>query len=41
MLFIYPQFPPITEIKLCDCFKVTIGLMVKFLSGFLPLRQLS
>ena len=41
MLLIHPQFSPITAIKLCNRFKVTIGLMVKFLSGFLPLRQLS
>ena len=39
MLLIHPQFSPITAIKLC--FKVTIGFMVKSLSGFLPLRQLS
>ena len=41
MLLIHPQFSPITAIKLCNCFKVTIGIMVKSLSGFLPLRQLS
>jgi hypothetical protein len=41
MLLIHPQFSPITDIKLCNCIKVTIGLMVKSLSGFLPLRQLS
>ena len=41
MLLIDPQFSPITAIKLCNCFKVTIGLIVKFLSGFLPLQQLS
>ena len=41
MLLIHPQFFAITAIKLCNCFKVTIGLMVKSLSGFLPLWQLS
>ena len=41
LLVIHPQFSPITAIKLSNCFKVTIGLMVKSLSGFLPLRQLS
>ena len=25
MLLIHPQFSPITAIKLCNCFKVTIG----------------
>jgi hypothetical protein len=30
----------ITAVKLCNCFKVTIGLMMKYLSGFLPLWQL-
>ena len=29
---------PSSAIKLCNCFKVTIGLMVKSLSGFPPLR---
>jgi hypothetical protein len=38
---IHPQFSPITGIKLCNCFKVTIGFMVKSLRGFLPLQQLS
>jgi hypothetical protein len=33
MLLIPPQFSPITD-KLCNCFKVTIGLMVKSLSSF-------
>ncbi|CDQ95193.1 unnamed protein product [Oncorhynchus mykiss] len=28
-------------LKLSNCFKVTIGLLVKSLSGFLPLRKLS
>jgi hypothetical protein len=37
MLLINNQFSPITAIKLCNCFKVTIDLMVKSL----PLRQLS
>ena len=41
MLLNQPQFSPITAIQLCNSFKVTIGLMVKSLSGFLPLRQLS
>ena len=41
MLLIHPQFSPVTAIKRCNWFKVTIGLMVKSLSGFLPLRQLS
>jgi hypothetical protein len=41
MLLIHPQFSPITATKLCNCFKITTGLMVKSLSGFLPLRQLS
>ena len=42
MLLIHPQFSPITAIKLCNCFKVTIKvIMVKPLSGSLPLRQLS
>ena len=39
MLLIHPQL--ITAIKLCNGFKVTIGLMVKSLSGILPLQQLS
>ena len=26
MLLIYPQFSPITAIKLCNCFKVIIDL---------------
>ena len=29
MLLIHPQFYPITAVKLCNCFKVTIDLMVK------------
>ena len=41
MLLIHPKFSPITAIKLCICFKVIIDLMVKSLSGFFPLRQLS
>ena len=41
MLLIHPQFSPITAIKLCNCFKVTIDLVVKSLSGFLLLWQLS
>ena len=41
MLLIHPQFSPLTAIKLYNCSKVTIGLMVESLSGFLPLRQLS
>ena len=41
MLLIRPQFSPITTIKLCNCFEVHISLMVKFLSSFLPLQQLS
>ena len=41
MLLIHPQFSPITAIKLCNYFKVTIGLRVKSLSVFLPLRQVS
>ena len=40
MLLIHPQLSPLTAIKLSNRFKVTIGLMVKSLSGFLPLRQL-
>jgi hypothetical protein len=40
MLLIHPQFS-ITSIKLCNCFTVTMGLMVKLLSSFCPLRQLS
>ena len=40
MLLIQPQLSPITAIKLCNCFKVTVGLMVKSLSGCFPLRQL-
>jgi hypothetical protein len=39
MLLIHPKYSPITGIKLCSCFKVTIGLMAKSLSGFLPFRQ--
>ena len=30
MLLIHPQFSLITAIKLCNCFKFTIGLMVWF-----------
>jgi hypothetical protein len=41
MLLIHSQFSPITAIKPGNCFKVTIGFMLKSLSGFLPLRQLS
>ena len=41
MLLIRPQFSPITAIQLWKCFKVTIGLMVKSLSVFLPLWQVS
>ena len=41
MLLMHPLFYHITAIKRCNCFKVTIGLMVKSLSGFLPLQQLS
>ena len=41
LLLIHPQFSPITAIKLFNCFKVTLGLLVKSLSGFLPLRQRS
>ena len=41
MLLIHPQLSPIKAIKLCNCFKVIVDLMVKSLSGFLPLRQLS
>ena len=41
MLLINSQFSTITAIKLCNCFKVTIGLMVKTLSSFLPLQHLS
>jgi hypothetical protein len=41
ILLIHPQFSPITVVELCNCFKVTIGLMVKSMSGFLPLWQLS
>ena len=26
MLLILPQFSPVTSIKLCNCFKVNIGL---------------
>ena len=40
-MLIHPQFSSVTAIKICSCFKVTIALMVKSLSGFLPLRQLS
>ena len=39
MLLIQPQFSHITSIKLCNCCKVTIYLMVKSLSGFLPFWQ--
>ena len=40
MLLTHPQFSPIiTAIKLGCCVKVTISLMVKSLSGFLPLQQ--
>ena len=39
MLLIYRRFSPITATKLCNCFKVTIDLMVKSLTGFLPLQQ--
>ena len=41
MLLIHPQFSPITAIKLCNCFKVPIGIIVTSLSGFLPLLLLS
>jgi hypothetical protein len=41
VLLIHPQCSPITAIKLSNCFKVTIVLMVKSLSSFLPLQQLS
>ena len=41
MLLIYLQFSPIKASKVCNSFKVSIALMVKPLSGFLPLRQLS
>ena len=41
MLLIHRQLFPITAIKLYNYFKVTIGVMVKSLSGFFPLRQLS
>ena len=41
MLLIHPQFSAITAIKLCNCFKVIIGITVKSLSSFLPLWQLS
>ena len=41
MLLIHPQLSPITAIKLGKSFKITISLMVKSLSGFLPLLQLS
>ena len=41
MLLIHPQFSPITAIQLCNCSKVTIGLIVKYMSGFFPLQQLS
>ena len=41
MFLIPPQFTRITAIKLCNCFKVTIDIMVKSLCGFLPLCQLS
>ena len=41
MLLIHAQFSPITAIKLCNCFKVTMDLMVKSLGSFLPLQQLS
>jgi hypothetical protein len=34
MLLIHPQFSPITAINLCNCFKITIGLMVKSLEWF-------
>ena len=39
MLLIHPQFSSITAIKLGNCFKVPIGLMVKSLGGFLPLQK--
>uniref|UniRef100_A0A8C7RUT3 Neuregulin C-terminal domain-containing protein n=1 Tax=Oncorhynchus mykiss TaxID=8022 RepID=A0A8C7RUT3_ONCMY len=39
MLLIHPQFSPITAIKLCNCFKVTTGLMVKSLRDFLPFEK--
>ena len=38
---IHPPLSLITTIKLCNCFKVSIGLMVKSLPSFLPLWQLS
>ena len=34
MLLIHPQFYAVAAIKLCNCFKVTIGIMVKSLSDF-------
>jgi hypothetical protein len=34
MLWIYSQFSPIPAIKLCNCFKVTIGLMVESVFEF-------
>ena len=40
-MLLYPQFSPITAIKLCNCFKVTMGLLVEYLNGFLPLQHLS
>ena len=41
MLLTHLQFPPITAIELCDCFKISNGLMVTSLSSFLPVLQLS
>ena len=38
MMMTHPQFSPSTAIKLCNGLKVTIDLIVKSLSGFLPLR---
>ena len=41
MVLIHPQLSPVTAIKLCTCFKVTIALVVKSLSGFFHLCLLS
>ena len=34
MLLSHPEFSPITAIQLCNCFKVTIGLIVEIPEQF-------
>ena len=39
MLLSHPQFSPITAVKLCNCFKVTIGLTELGRAGVLMIHH--